>query len=148
MFLLNGSPLPLDTAFVVNDVQYPANWLRLASLEEKEAIGITEVADPVRPDDRYYWVSQNPDGSFTSTAKDLEAVRVMRAQELRATAYSLLAPTDYKLIRHVETGEAVDATTTAKRAAIRASFVANQTALDAAATVEEIAALNFTWPQD
>ena len=46
MFLLNGQPLQLDTQFSYNGVEYPSNWLRLASLEEKEAIGITEVPDP------------------------------------------------------------------------------------------------------
>jgi len=47
MFLLDGTPLPLDTPF--RDAagnSYPANWLRLTSLEEKQAIGITEVPDP------------------------------------------------------------------------------------------------------
>lgn len=50
MFLLNGQTLPLDAPF--RDAQgnsYPANWLRLTSLEEKQAIGITEVPDP-QPD--------------------------------------------------------------------------------------------------
>ena len=55
MFLLNNNPLPTDTQFTVNGIQYPANWLRLTSAEEKAAIGITEVADPVRADDRFYW---------------------------------------------------------------------------------------------
>lgn len=28
--------------------------------------------DEVRPDDQYYWVTQNEDGSFTATPKELE----------------------------------------------------------------------------
>jgi len=28
--------------------------------------------DEVRPDDRYYWVTANPDGSFTGVPKELE----------------------------------------------------------------------------
>jgi len=28
--------------------------------------------DEIRPDDRYYWVTANPDGSFTGTPKELE----------------------------------------------------------------------------
>ena len=28
--------------------------------------------DEVRPDDRYYWVTQNPDGSYTGVPKELE----------------------------------------------------------------------------
>lgn len=48
MFLLNNVPLPLDTPFKdAAGNSYPANWLRLTTLEEKQAIGITEVPDPV-----------------------------------------------------------------------------------------------------
>jgi hypothetical protein len=48
MFMLNGSPLPLDTPFKdANGNSYPANWLRLTTIHEKNAIGITEVPDPV-----------------------------------------------------------------------------------------------------
>jgi hypothetical protein len=36
-------------------IQYPANFLRLSTLEEKEAIGITEVPDPPTWDQRFYW---------------------------------------------------------------------------------------------
>jgi len=46
--MLNGSPLPLDTPFKdANGNSYPANWLRLTTIHEKNAIGITEVPDPV-----------------------------------------------------------------------------------------------------
>ena len=48
MFLLNGQPLPLDTPFKdAAGNSYPANWLRLTTIHEKNAIGITEVPDPV-----------------------------------------------------------------------------------------------------
>jgi hypothetical protein len=47
MFLLNGKPLPLDTPFKTEDgTSFPANWLRLTTIHEKNAIGITEVPDP------------------------------------------------------------------------------------------------------
>ena len=56
MFKLDGKILQLDRAFTTSDgTQYPSNWLRLSSAEEKAAIGITEEADPVRADDQYYW---------------------------------------------------------------------------------------------
>jgi hypothetical protein len=61
MFLLNGNPLPLDTPFQIDGTSYPANWLRLTSIEEKNAVGITEVADTqVTYDDRFYWGVDNP----------------------------------------------------------------------------------------
>ena len=46
-FELDGKPIAYDVAFSHNDINYPANWLRLATLDEKKAIGITEVDDPV-----------------------------------------------------------------------------------------------------
>tara|TARA_R110000868_G_scaffold47483_1_gene155644 strand:+ start:110 stop:664 length:555 start_codon:yes stop_codon:yes gene_type:complete len=69
MFLLNNRVLQPGTPFTQNGIQYPANWLNLSSLEEKEAIGITEVAQQARPDDRFYWVQDNNDGTFTSSPK-------------------------------------------------------------------------------
>ena len=69
MFLLNNKVLQPGTPFTQNGIQYPANWLNLSSLEEKEAIGITEIAQQARPDDRFYWVQDNNDGTFTSSPK-------------------------------------------------------------------------------
>ena len=67
MFLLNGQPLSVGRAFTYMGIQYPANWLQLASEAEKAAISITWVADPVRADDRFYWdgdISFTPQMSF------------------------------------------------------------------------------------
>ena len=46
-FLLNGQPLRVGRPFTDADgVQYPSNWLRLASEADKAAIGITWEPDP------------------------------------------------------------------------------------------------------
>ena len=54
-FKLNGSPLAVDVPFTVGDINYPANWLRLSTADEKTALGITEVADDPVYDSRFYW---------------------------------------------------------------------------------------------
>ena len=42
-FILEGKTLPVDVPFQTSDgTKYPANWLRLTTLDEKKAIGITE----------------------------------------------------------------------------------------------------------
>jgi len=138
MFKLNDQPLALDTAFTHNEIQYPANWLRLATPEDRAAIGITEVADPERYDDRFYWGVGNP--------KDLEQVRSMLASQCKATAFSMLAPTDYKFTRKIETGEAVDQETLDYRAAVRQACTDNLAAIASATTVVELAAIQFNWP--
>ena len=44
-FKLDGKRLPVDVPFTSNGVKYPANWLRLTTLDEKKAIGLVEVPD-------------------------------------------------------------------------------------------------------
>jgi hypothetical protein len=44
-FKLDGVTLKMDLPFTSRGVKYPANWLRLNTLEQKKAIGITEEAD-------------------------------------------------------------------------------------------------------
>lgn len=171
MFLLNGSPLSPDTAFTAGDIQYPANWLRLASFEEKAAIGITEVADPIPHDDRFYWAPGVPkalddvlatkeDGSplmvqvydaatQSMVDTDKQVVQVgLKSQmiaQVKATAGSLLAATDWKVTRAAEGVKPVDAETLAARAAIRAASNANEAAIAGCTTVDELAALQLVW---
>jgi hypothetical protein len=107
MFLLNGNPLPIDTQFEVNGTTYPQNWLRLTSIEEKNAIGITEVADPEPYDDRFYWGVDNP--------KDLDGLKTLWTEQVKDTANKLLSQTDWMVIRKVERNVDVPADTTTYR---------------------------------
>ena len=49
MFTLDGNNLPLDVPFTHNDIQYPANWLRLATPEERAAIGVVDLTLAEQP---------------------------------------------------------------------------------------------------
>ena len=54
-FKLNDKILRLDAPFSVGNTNYPANWLRLSTADEKTALGITEVEDPKVYNSRFYW---------------------------------------------------------------------------------------------
>ena len=69
-FLLDGNPLAVDVPFTVGDINYPANWLRLSTADEKTALGITEVADSPTFDSRFY----NGDGSAKSLTDTTETI--------------------------------------------------------------------------
>jgi hypothetical protein len=140
MFMLDNKPLALDVPFTHNEIQYPANWLRLTSLLEKEAIGITEVAEPEVYDDRFYWGPGNP--------KDLTTLKAQMIGQVKTTAGTLLAPTDWKVVRAAEGVKACDQETLDARAAIRAASNANEALVTACTTVDELAAVQFTWPTD
>ena len=145
MFLLNGKALAIDTPFEYEGVRYPANWLRLSTLEEKEAIGITEVVEEARPDDRFYWVTDNGDGTYTATPKDLEDLKSQIVTQVKAIAGTMLAQSDWKIIRQAEGGTAADAETLYTRSAIRERSNAHEASINVCTSVEELAALSFDW---
>ena len=45
--LPDGQIIRIDTAFNYGDVQYPSNWLRLMSVEDRIAFGAIELPEPV-----------------------------------------------------------------------------------------------------
>lgn len=148
MFILDGHPLNPDLPFEHDGIQYPANWLRLATPEERQAIGITEVPDYPRPDDRFYWVTQNPDGTYTAIPKDLNQLKADWSKQIDATAYSLLLPSDWMVVRRAEDGAPIPAQWTTYRAAVRTYAQTVKTNLNAATDIDQFiaAVTNLAWP--
>ena len=132
-FLLNGEPLAIDTPFrTPNGTQYPANWLRLSTLEEKTAIGITEVPDPETYDQRFYWGPGLP--------KDHSELVELWVAQTRITAGTLLAPTDWQVIRQLDNGTEMPADVKASRQDIRTACNGKVAAIEATTTTDELAA--------
>ena len=127
MFMLDNKPLPLDTGFTHDGTSYPANWLRLTSIEEKNAIGITEVADPEPYDDRFYWGLDNP--------KDLDGLKDYWISQIKDTAGKLLAQTDWMIVRKMERSIDVPAATATYRASVVSECARLETAITSAADV-------------
>lgn len=49
MYYLNGKKLPLDRPFTLDGFQYPAEWLRCSSEEQKYDLGIRSTPESVKP---------------------------------------------------------------------------------------------------
>ena len=141
MFLLNGQPLQLDIPFEIDGTSYPANWLRLTSLNEKNAVGITEVADSqVTYDDRFYWGVDLP--------MDLDVLKTRWSAQVKDTANKLLAQTDWMVIRKVERNVDIPADTTTYRVAVIAECTSLVAAITSCADVPSLATIVTTqnWP--
>ena len=149
-FLLDGKILPLDTPFEHDGTSYPANWLRLATPDERAAIGITERPDYPRPDDRFYWVSENPDGTWDAIPKDLAGLKATWSAQMKQTAWSLLQPSDWLVVRKQENDTPIPADWTTYREAVRTKTAETITALEAAADIDAFiaAVTNVDWPKD
>jgi len=152
-FLLNGKPLAVDVAFTVGDINYPANWLRLSTAQEKKDLGITEIADSPVYDTRFYWnngtakalddvnatdeegnLLKNEDGSQMV----IQGVKsVLKAQE-KDIAGSLLAKYDWYVVRKAEKSTAIPTAITTYRDAVRTACNTRETEID---TCKDTAAL-------
>jgi hypothetical protein len=142
MFKHNNTPIPLDTPFTIDGTSYPANWLRLTSLAEKEAIGITEVADVTTTyDDRFFWSVDNP--------KDLTDLKKNWTAQVKDTANKILAQTDWMVIRKAERNVDIPAETVTYRAAVVTEVERLKTAIAGASDVPALIAVvtEQNWPR-
>ena len=135
-FKLDGKPLAVDVAFSHNDINYPANWLRLSTAQEKKDLGITEVADAPIYDSRFYWGDGTAKALDDKTEtidgveyKTLGVKSVLKAQE-KATAGSLLAKYDWYVVRKAETSKAIPTAIKTYRTAIRTACTTRETEID------------------
>ena len=146
-FKLDGNPLVVDVAFSHNDINYPANWLRLSTAQEKKDLGITEVDDPKTYDSRFY----NGDGSektLTDTTETIDGVdyvtlgvkSVLKAQE-KTTAGSLLAKYDWYVVRKAEKSTAIPTAITTYRDWVRTACDTREKEIDACADTAALVTL-------
>ena len=146
MLQLNGKTLQYGKAFVHDGMQYPANWLRLTSLEEKQAIGIVEVPDaPVASwDQRFYWGVDNP--------KDLDQLKETWKAKQSEYASTTLGQSDWRVIKARETGGQVPIAWFNYRRDVRAACNTRQAEIDACEDVAALVTLIETpttpWPEE
>ena len=171
-FKLDGNLLAYDVAFTHNDISYPANWLRLTSLEEKKAIGITVVDDPVKYDSRFYlsdgtaktlddvnatYTDDDPDGTYKKgdLIKKPDGTQVvyygvkstLKAQE-KDIAKSLLNQYDWQVVRKAEKGIDIDSDIVTYRDAIRAAYTTRKTEIDNCADTAALVTLYSSTEKD
>ncbi len=135
MLKLDNKPLSYDRAFTHDGIQYPANWLRLSSLEERNALGIVEVADAPSYDQRFYWGVDNP--------KDLDGLKTLWKQKQNDICNSLLSPSDWRVVRAAELGQAVASNWLTYRGAVRSACNTRQSEINSVTTVEALRELFF-----
>ncbi|MBR52169.1 hypothetical protein CMK19_00195 [Candidatus Poribacteria bacterium] len=155
-FKLDGKTLPVDVAFTSNGINYPANWLRLTTLDEKKAIGITEVADPVWYDRRFYWGVDNPKRLVDENAKDddgnllkdsdgkqivNEGLKTIWVKIQKEQARSNLSSSDWYVTRKSEKGTEIPSNIQTYRDAIRTTCTTRETEINAVADVAALKTL-------
>ena len=112
---------------------YAKNWFTTTTEEQRTAVGVTWVDDPVVQyyDQRFYWSPTNP--------KDHTELKALWVSKTKYTADTLLSPTDWYVVRKAETSTAIPADVTTRRAEIRAFCNTKETAINATADTDALA---------
>lgn len=171
-FELNGQPISIDRPYTSADgVTYP--HLRDAALRAE--LGVVEVADPESFDQRFYWGVGNPKllddreesdengnplyvqeynpltETMQNTTKRLvtKGLKSQWTAQVKATAGSLLAQTDWYIIRSAERQVAVPESVAGYRAAVVAEADRLEAAIAACADVPALIAVvnSQDWPE-
>lgn len=174
-FQYNGSPISIDRPFTAPDGTKYAN-LRDPAI--RAALGVEEVADAPTYDQRFYWGVDNPkllddreesdeegnplyekvlmvnrDGDSIMVDSDKRLVtKGLKSQwkaQVKATAGSLLAQSDWMVIRKAERDVAIPEAVVAYRAAVLAEADRLETAIlactDVPGLIAVVSAMN--WPK-
>ena len=151
-----------------NGITHPKNW-HIWSADDKAAAGLIEVTPETPPDSRLYtWgyqadgvtISKTPismtdvglvdsDGNAVNDADGNQimqpGVRSQLKAEVKSQQGSLLAQTDWAVVRKADKGTAIPSNIQTWRDAIRAKAAAMESAIDGAADTAAVAALFLTY---
>ena len=149
-YVLGDRTLPMDSPWEYQDVNYPANWLRLSTQLDRDRLGIVWEADPEPVDQRFYW-GRTEDGELIP--KDHAQLVEQWSQQTRTTANTLLQPTDWIIIREADNGKPADPSIKQWRQDIRTATGTKITAITQTADTDALAAYITgadypVWPSD
>jgi len=152
-FKLDSKTLPVDVPFTSNGINYPANWLRLTTLDEKKAIGITEVADEPTYDQAFYWGVDKPkeiedinakddDGNLLKDADGNQVVEIgLKTQWIaiqKKQASACLSKYDWYVTRKAEKGTAIPSAISTYRDEVRTVCETREAEIKACSDVAEL----------
>ena len=136
-YKLGDRTLQLDVAWEHNDVQYPANWLRLSTEEDRASLGITWEDESIRAwDQRFYW-GYDADGNLIP--KDYAGLSTLWIDKTKHTANTLLVPSDWRVIKAKERGTTMNAEWKTWRQTIRTECGTKIEAIEATASIGDLA---------
>ena len=152
-YQIGSRALPMDRPWKTETAQYPANWLRLSTAADRAAIGVVWVADTAATwDQRFYWgvdnsKQLNDEPAVDEDGNELGYTPTGLKTQWKATqneiAASLIAPSDWRIIKAKETSTNIPTAWKTYRAAVRTSCNTRQTEIDACTTVEALKELLF-----
>lgn len=149
--------VPDGSGFTWDGVQYPPQWTAQATQEEFAAIGMVPVVYGTYPNDYFYWVATDAPIitatevtiNYTATPKDIAVLKPQMVNNVNNTAYTILLPSDWMVVKAIETGGTVAPAWNTWRQTIRTQAADAVAVINACTTVDQLAALpSIQWAPD
>ena len=142
-----------NTSFVIDEIQYPPQWLNLSTQEDKAALGLVEVMiQGERKDPTYDWTGETLENgvlTLTATPKDLSDVKKQSIEFINALAYTILLPSDWMVVKSFETNTPMPDLWKTWRTSIRTQVYNTILNINDAFDVDGVAsAVNVQWPNN
>ena len=133
-------------------IQYPRNWITLASNSEKAAIGLIEVTYSGSYGDSEYYINAESSPVYNAsagtvvitkskTAKNLTDLKASKTSQIETSTNSSMSSTDWYVIRKSETSTAIPSNVTAYRTACRLVCNSVKTAIGSASDLAGLIAI-------
>ena len=133
-------------------IQYPRNWITLASNSEKAAIGLIEITYSGSYGDSEYYINAESSPVYNAsagtvvitkskTAKNLTDLKASKTSQIETSTNSNMSNTDWYVIRKSETSTAIPSTVTAFRTAARLVCNSTKTAITNASDLDALIAI-------
>ena len=146
-YKVESRTLPMDVAFTLGNEQFPDNWLRLATAEDKAKRGIEWEQPPELKfkNEKFYrnWVE---DGKVVSEPRELDGLKRRMLGDVRRNAHSLLSGSDWMVVRSAEGGGMPSEDWSEWRSDVRAECNRQEGQIDEAEDVEALANIVQNWP--
>lgn len=88
MFIRNGQRFDVYGAYVIDGESFGAGAFLDPAIRDR--MGVTIIPDPVRPDDRFYYITENEDGTLNVMAKPLDQVLPSINSQIKAHRDNLI----------------------------------------------------------
>jgi hypothetical protein len=140
-----------------NGIVYPAQWIQQSTPEQRAEIGLVDVVYGPQANQQYYWVSpelavynaqtNTVDINYTAIPKDLDQLKSQQVAQINQMAYTILLPSDWMVVKAMETQGTVAPDWNTWRQSIRTTADISRAAVIACTTVDELANLPaINWP--
>jgi hypothetical protein len=151
--LSDGRYIGQGTPFTFDGNQYPENWFALATAEDMAAIGAQIVTYTNEPANTYFYtVTETINGAqitYINTPKDLFECQMQAVNAVQAQAYSLLQPSDWRVVKSYETKSTIPFAWNTWRQDIRTQCGNRIITINECTTIDQLAALPpVVWAHD